>query len=1259
MDGRTIALIVFAVVAVLFVVICYIVSRFVNIGDLVKGSKVNKDDKPCVQSIDCANYGLNSTWICDPPTKQCKIRPYTVLPCTSNTQCPEVTPICMKGLCQKQEYISGVLEGDASKGCNGSLVVNAIYNFCQSRLGGLCTNNDDCFQGVCQSGRCATLHPLDPCPTNTYGNQPCDFGLTCIPDKLGVNGKCQIAAGNGVKGSYCFTNDQCGKGLICNHASSDASIGVCGFQDVLYGQFCDQDAECSPGLRCDTTNHECVFIPLDSGSLSNSQCPPSQYGSGSATQGCSNGKTSAPCSDVSRCAINCSLNTFNAIANLTLGFLGPDQVWRSMNILSTFFTTNFEVGTGGLLKPKDTSVILKYAPNISIDAASYTYPSFNLTTRPDPTIKAQIGALEQRACQPYPTPAATFTHLPMTAQHVLFKIKYTSTDLSSTGTFIEITFIDANQVTGPANTVVGPLFNNDFLTDYFVNAGSPLPTTPRYVCNNYLKAGPRNVFSFPASPADRVGWGGATINTVPPPISETITSRYNGVVHIGGTGPKVYYEKCLQFSEASANSFPFLHFFYNPEVGETVTKYFFLTVPFKTNGGLICLVGVFNVNDSEGTKIVISTMTLYADSSDTDQRTISNTVIMEDDSNTFGNPFSVRVLIQKPIYMSTTSSTAIYASIYSFTLMRFPNASNLAKAFPFMANMTVEKPLVSEAVGNCHLKIGYDPTKTGYNIVSNLDNLNDVTTPFATPLLSSVFKPFPILRGQEFIPADATLSKFYDPSNGPYSLQDIDLLIYDDVGTGAIVGLILNVSNGSAQSDTYIATLRYGYISLLNAYADLDILPSSYPKNNTRMYTFYMTPEPEQQGEPVVEPNVAYAPVSTTDIEKNWLPPDANPNPNPLPAPGTLPSWYKVSHTARTSWSSETFTLGVVPYNLKPPIRFHRNYNPDNVYQPAEIYILGNTTDPTTGIATGDMIVIPVNFDMYGSVSLEYFPSVTDPSQKWYSLDKSCPTKSIDSINMIIPNPNDAVTLRVSGTVITPPTWTINIVPIQNSSNLTLNSQAFMCETSGYPDGIIIKARPYIFRHNYPVFNPNEWNPSYATEVVNTSPINITNVKDFGFSQVLLGAGATAGNVADYISHVAMNTPEIMGIPRNLSGPMILPGVFTNNVFVGSECSTGMMAGAYKYKGTCIIANAQPFANNSVYPVNCPDYNPNFIPKSLPIMVAYANPNTTLSLYNIKINRATNTLTLVSKDVQTFDNSPFVIPVDTCGTPIVIYSGCV
>lgn len=1241
----------------------FVVKYLKQIQDAIRKSGVGGLTRPCLTHADCKVYGLNSNWICDPPTQQCRIRPYTKAGCQANSDCADITPVCKDGVCQQTVYINGILEGDASSGCTQGLVTNPVFNFCQANIGDKCGNNNDCYSGTCQNGKCKQLNPLDLCPSQSYAYKVCPDGLACQKDKYSSGQyHCQIPGkGNGEEGSFCKTDTECNTGFVCQRESITSLVGICGSREAYYGQFCTEDSQCQYGLRCNTDNKECVFIDvLNPPNTTNfNYCPQPQYEDRDDIKGCIKGRTNVPCLEHKRCAINC-VTEIGGVELLTLGTVGPEQNWRKIypsvgqDVLN-FFTESFQINAG-VLEPQQN---ISFSVASIATPASFTYPSFNITLdRKTPTQPSTITASALRAC-PAIEPPTIATHLPVTLNDVIFKVNYDKNYSAGSPYPHTVTILIPNTnppVLTTTNTMIS-LNNERLITDYYVPSSGTPPNT-RYLQNNYISDSTLSGYTlYTPSSGDDTSWAGVSLFTMPPPIMGTKSGSSNYASYIADS---MRMSSTTMFPQQHTR----LHFFYIPTSQEKVQHAFFRAIPFKNNGGLVTLVGVFSVISTDASprsKIVISTLTLYLDLSDANSHSNNTKVSSAVDGSLLQ---LVQMNDNSPIVADPQSSIAIYGSVYSFTFMDF----TVGTCFPFSVNMVygdgTKKPRISEAVGTCNMQLV--PNGSGAAEVSSLkyedeSAINEsVLSKESGKYISGIFHPHSVFRGQILSGSNTSSTEGICHAGITHHLSDFDIIIIDEVGNSTIVGLLFLMSkSNSLIKDTFVATLRFGYTSYTSSYSTDKMLPRLA---DSKLFTFFYTPDLEEIGGEILDQDKSYNPSLSSEIT-SWLTEDA----------ANLDG-RDITHRVRSPWANEVLTLTTVPYWLDEPVRFHRNPSSDP-NRSTDLFIAAHY------YGTDDMIIIPILFDSLGSIKMLITPIIS-LNDELYVLSKVCAPNATDVNNQLLPKPEDFLINKFTNVKIGPlgaPTWipinSVYVDPLGSKVPVPLDMQAYACESSGYPDGIIYKTRPYILHHGFPDLPPNDdgLNQEFMAFIRDKCPFVVQTFRDVALCTMYLSTDPIIpinDTALKLLRYSWVNTPRMIGPPKT-NDPMLIKGVFSTTnkdigapFFMGSESSMSSLPGAYRYSGKCIIAGALPFSDSSPYPVSCPDYSTiGGETEATPITIGYFHlPNkVSLVMYNIKISKTDSgafTAQLVSADTLKFDSGGYAYPIGMSGSPIVVYSAC-
>jgi len=972
--------------------------------------------------------------------------------------------------------------------------------------------------------------------------------------------------------------------------------------------------------------------------LTPSECPKLQYMNGGPTEGCVEGLLDAPCSSSTRCFVKCAIDNPSAnqhVDQLIISMLAPNQIWsREYPSTTTSDTTNQFLTNTFFWNPltqrlalKQTTSTLAIVPNMAPSRSTYQFPPLSLLSGnvpPDNNPPMPVTPTTLRSCPTYPSAATAVTKLPMSSNNIIFNVNYipTAPDTSS----ITILFVEPNQATQAPNVQV-ILPSIGLTVDYLMNKDSGATDAgTRYIVSNYIKKNQNDTDPFtPATQDLPPSWTGPIRIAAPPMI---ITQQATAAA---------YYTNSLKFDDITIPP-PLLHFFYYPASGEVVTSKF-LTLPFRFNGGLVTLVGMF----STGNRVIVSTMTLFADTSDPTQRSLNNNITLRNMTQFPPYNYSLNQIL---VY-SSGSSVNIYASIYSFVFIDFPSF------FPFTANMSVASPpKLSEAVGYCTTVINdvNTPITSGMGSErASAASSNLYRQDTNADYLLSIFRPYSTLRGQSFVPADPYVFNFV-PIIEDHRVLDYDMIVIDEKGSGAIVGIVFTLVNKEINIpfSTYMATLRFGYILYTNEYSLPIVTNPRTSYTDTRIYTFYYTPDAEETGGELKDPSNSFAPTGA-DITA-WITPW-----------NTVQDGSTITHDVRSPWASEVFTLTSVPYNLTPPVRFHRA-------KPNSIYIVGNLDQ------SGDMIIIPIFFDNLGSMLLTN--AVT--STVWNSLTTVCPVTSVQQLSSLVPGPNDNVIFN--GSPIPAETWVVPNQKIVNNPPATgipnpIQLNAYMCESEGFPDGIIYKGRPYIYRHDFPAIPPagSGINYNWLTAIQDFAKlygVTIRNMYDVIITSMFSTLPSQTQDLLNTtIRYSYYNTPTALGFTTQTS-PLMIPQAFGFNVpnlgtfsFALSQSTSGLMAEMYKFAQSCIISGAIAFPP-SPYPTNCVDFGLFEDPKPLPIMIGYANSSSsptdagkiTLVFYNIEL--TPTTLTVVSVDKFHLDNTPYLLPIGSANSPAMVYSGC-
>lgn len=169
-------------------------------------------------------------------------------PCVSNAQCIYLNDECNNGICQ-----------------SGQCVKSPAHEFSP------CGASGTCIQSECHGGVCGASHPVDcsaldgPC---TQGI--CDSSLGCIPQNVSDGTPCN-------DGSFCTLNKICSAGVctggaprVCPQPTQKCQVAVCNEstdscvnQNAADGTICDDGSPCTISDKCSfgqcvgSTNYSC------------------------------------------------------------------------------------------------------------------------------------------------------------------------------------------------------------------------------------------------------------------------------------------------------------------------------------------------------------------------------------------------------------------------------------------------------------------------------------------------------------------------------------------------------------------------------------------------------------------------------------------------------------------------------------------------------------------------------------------------------------------------------------------------------------------------------------------------------------------------------------------------------------------------------------------------------------------------------------------------------------------------------------------
>jgi hypothetical protein len=411
------------------------------------------------------------------------------------------------------------------------------------------------------------------------------------------------------------------------------------------------------------------------------------------------------------------------------------------------------------------------------------------------------------------------------------------------------------------------------------------------------------------------------------------------------------------------------------------------------------------------------------------------------------------------------------------------------------------------------------------------------------------------------------------------------------------------------------------------------------------MFAFYLSADTEEIGGGTVliannagrvlytkqafpKPQIALAPAVTTDIS-SWSTGPITGKPTIVDGEGKY-----VLHQNRTPWGSEVFTVSILPENLSPPVRFFRM----PVADPAifarnggdDIWIWGRS-------GTADFKAIPLFFDHFGTVLAGWDAGSSGPvaQTSWLSTSATrCPPVGGTEVTLGMEH-----TYQTSSGPYQVLQWNI-AAQAKYQDGLAGQTPPFiedplpltgrMCQTSGYQDGQLYRARPYAFA---------DVNSTEQT----TLPAGILNVLNFSSSGIqitdLQSMAVALSSDTNYTYQQAIPIIGVGGIQAMLGDQSLathptIPGFFgtadSTLIWVGSEANAPILPGGYRIVSCPGTPRAVPFVNISgSYPVQCADFgltSQGQDRQTMPIIAVYRKVSGTTNflevhMYNISLTR--------------------------------------
>lgn len=1294
-----------------------------------KGKKAIAAERyPCLLSGDCGNlYGLGPSYVCDPHLKQCRLRAYEPGSCTNTNDCLQITPACHPSIitqgpsCMTSPYQAGGVYGQANAqgNCNPGLSLTTLWNFCQVNLGSPCKVTDDCHNGTCQTGHCTYLGPFGACTeSSSYAIDQCEDPLYCAPPSIDRPLGDMRCMRPGIKqrdpGAYCLTNSDCSNGN-CYRTSLQDPVGICAANIALIGMSCTNGGDCVQGLDCLISAPGvgiCVLTDLTT--VTDVKHCPAQYSYLNAGGvGCSGALNPVPCSNNVTCAGagGCPIGD---ISRVVMGVLQADNTWLQIypsqghqDNYGIFSSIMSAPGGQVTLKPNYTVLI---SPLMAVNPVANIYPTIvlNSSVGPPPVVE------EARACTPLIGGNGIYSSFANAAEsNITFIVNYEWSNPSAASVQVLITSPLINQ--GDPLLIVMP--SSQLITYYATDKQDPTASTQAYIYNNYI--GPTDSRFWNMSVGDLsdfpTAWqfGGSTAKT-PPIILQLPT--YSSQSPVEGK----YIQNSLRLDQQSAWPEIFAHFFYYPSNGTdkagTTSK--FMTLPTQGGGGVTTLVGLFDIDslapDPDGRpltrRIVISTLAVYISSIEEEQVTTA-----------FSSGRTVYAQ-RKLWYSDLATGLGIYTSCYSFTLVDFNNN------WPFTLTLTGPTSTQNDTAGLCG--VAFSSATQGVATETTLAQDANLGIPGLQGKYP-VFTPRAYTRVQVQTTtrtAQWTTTMLFNVERP--QLVDSDLVVMASAGAHSIIGILLTLNCGPAINpdepqpyQTLLITMRFGDTLPSSLYSLNNLNPDARVfANRTKMFTFYLTADLEETGGgsgyillgnydymlaqfPI--PQVALAPQTSQDIS-NWATPEITIVSDGTPYVVDNSDASLVSHGMRTPWGIEVFTASLIPELLSPPVRFFRMpvAPPAQTSMPYALSEQGGDDIWVWGRYNGDqpeddlvMVCVPLFFDNLGTVETTavggWVPG-TNPS--WLSTTATtCPPQQMsilftDMDNTytyqdpyghtgspyqqaqwnVTPSANivDRLAKNADGTPVVPP-FVADPLPLIGR----------MCETQGYQDGILYRARPYSFaaplqnrvipdpslppniRSNLTSFSYSSSEveqyqdlQSMAVAMASIRPDGMSPPADYRVAIPVLGLGGITAMIGPN-SELGSVHPRITGFfPPD------------STVWVSSESgTTPILPGGYRTLPCPLNPRAVPINQAAQYPAQCKDAVLTPVErKPLPIVMGVQTASGfALHLYDIRMNRdpKTNSYSVQVLSDKIIDTNGGLAVMGTgypgfSGGPVLIYTPC-
>ncbi len=187
---------------------------------------------------------------CNTASRLCALRAGWGTQCAVNDDC-QAGSWCKQGLCQARSEVS-LCVGGLNSECPQGERCNRITLTCEEDLG--CSINEDCSAGeICNTGS----RQCQPKCTAETQVDVCAAGQRCIAEKCvqcaadaecGPGLSCDTA-GNCSAGTRCYTNRDCSVPLVCL-----VQTGAC----LPKAPACTSDDNCAANQRCDVASGRCI-----------------------------------------------------------------------------------------------------------------------------------------------------------------------------------------------------------------------------------------------------------------------------------------------------------------------------------------------------------------------------------------------------------------------------------------------------------------------------------------------------------------------------------------------------------------------------------------------------------------------------------------------------------------------------------------------------------------------------------------------------------------------------------------------------------------------------------------------------------------------------------------------------------------------------------------------------------------------------------------------------------------------------------------